>query len=122
MSVNGGRNFTNMAVDALYTSARYAAFPTEDVWYIAAGEWPSTSEIKNTNDGLLGLPRNLVPRRSVYQDGAGRFPRSYTPQNLGDGLGGIGYKAQIVRVSAVTVMGLELDSDGLFSISFFLSP
>ena len=45
-STNGGQNFTTHRVNVPLltptTGLRYAAIPSEDVWYVTAGTWPST--------------------------------------------------------------------------------
>jgi hypothetical protein len=40
ISVNSGKTFTSYDA-GLYTNARYGAFPSDDVWYVAAGKLSS---------------------------------------------------------------------------------
>lgn len=39
VSTDGGKNL-KMYDAKLFTDARYGSFPTADVWYVSAGEWP----------------------------------------------------------------------------------
>jgi len=99
MTLNGGVTFQPVFATPLFTEARYAAFPSTSVWYIAAGEWPNTAKSTLTSSkpaAAGGIPR---ARKSVFQDENGRFPAHYIPserKNLGDD---IGYKAQIVKTT-----------------------
>lgn len=79
VSKNSGMYLNDFSA-GLFTEARYGAFTSDNVWYVAAGQWPS----QNT----AAEPK----RRSVFQDAKGKFPLSYTrPENLQDD----GYMAQI---------------------------
>jgi photosystem II stability/assembly factor-like uncharacterized protein len=83
VSVNGGANFKRYPISALFTDARYGAFPSDTTWYVAAGQWG--------NDVAARAPR----RKSVFQNEQGRFPHKYTAV-AGNGTG---YAAQIVKTS-----------------------
>jgi photosystem II stability/assembly factor-like uncharacterized protein len=53
VSTNSGKAFTHFLAPDLVTDARYAAFPSDNVWYIAAGQFPSNTgrktEFKHAN-------------------------------------------------------------------------
>eukprot|EP00051_Salpingoeca_urceolata_P027783 m.483263 g.483263 ORF g.483263 m.483263 type:complete len:383 (+) comp22851_c0_seq1:121-1269(+) len=80
VSDNGGQTFHAMEA-GLSTEARYAAYPTDDVWYVSAGQWPED-----------GKPRH-PKRRSELQHENGTWPTHFEPKaQVGDG-----YMAQISK-------------------------
>jgi photosystem II stability/assembly factor-like uncharacterized protein len=84
---NGGKTFSHATTDVLFTEARYGAYPTDNTWFVAAGEWPQSQEDKK------------VPRKSEFQGKDGRMmlqkgdSRRTAPGNDN------GYKAQIVKTT-----------------------
>jgi len=87
ITVNSGRTFSiHPAGAGLYASARYGAFPTDSVWYIAAGDWPTDSEVP-------------AHRRTKYlnKDGSLRSPpRPDTPSSPAPPIP-VGYQAQLAK-------------------------
>jgi hypothetical protein len=67
ISVDGGATFK--AYDAKLTcDARYGAFPTDDIWYVAAGDWPSNvgrSEFLDANGHALPRAARKALREQV---------------------------------------------------------
>jgi photosystem II stability/assembly factor-like uncharacterized protein len=92
LTTDGGRFFRTVAAPNLFTDARYAAFPTDDVWYIAAGQFPSTN---NSQSAPASGPRRA--RKYVHQDANGRIVNQqktdFSAANTD------GYAAQIVKTS-----------------------
>jgi len=74
LTKNGGISFKGYNA-GLFTEARYGAFPTDDIWYCAAGEFPSNNstqsplrktEFMNENGKII---RNYVPPTEPMTDG-----------------------------------------------------
>ena len=91
ISNDGGKLYKAYTSDVFFTYARYGAFPTDDIWYVAAGEFP------NTNSSQAVRP-DLAPRyrRSEFMGADGRFPAKYdhtADPNVS------GYKAQLVKTT-----------------------
>eukprot|EP00053_Salpingoeca_punica_P024749 m.14551 g.14551 ORF g.14551 m.14551 type:complete len:385 (+) comp7155_c0_seq2:65-1219(+) len=85
VSQDGGKTFVAFNA-SLFTLARYAAFPTDTTWYVAAGEWPSTDRVKEPL------------RKSFFHDARGKLRRyqpNYKPQPVGDA----GWLAQISKTT-----------------------
>ena len=61
ITVDGGRLFKPQTSDVIFTDARYAAFPTDDVWYVAAGEFPSNENKarRTVHHGTAALPSRV---------------------------------------------------------------
>jgi len=82
ISVDGGKTFK--AYDAkMTTDARYGAFPTDNTWYVAGGEWPGEgSDDDPTDDDPQDLDAGKVyrARKTVFQKPNGYLPRKYTPR------------------------------------------
>ncbi len=98
LTTNGGHTFTPVFAPVLFTEARYAAFPSDNVWYIAAGEWPGNSTGFDAEKTIIDPVTRDMPRRyrrSMFQDANGRFPRHFVPKTVGDDTG---YTAQIAKV------------------------
>jgi len=105
-SIDGGASFT--VYDAkLTTEARYGAFPTDDTWYVAAGEWPSNGNDDDPQDLNVKSPTKYLSRRfrkSRLQKADGHMMR-----NLGEleaevlptmgAVPGAGYQAQITKTT-----------------------
>lgn len=70
ISSDGGKTFKTFDAK-LSTEARYGAFPSDSVWYVAAGDWPNNSAEKRS--------------RSVFMRGGKHFPAQYTPRDAVDG-------------------------------------
>lgn len=103
VSTNGGANFTFHNITELTTFARYVATPTEQVFYVSAGEWPESGD---DDAGLMGLQagdvlmQRLSARTSlVAKDGDKSQPRvRYHPAGASGGNGN-GWAAQIVKTT-----------------------
>lgn len=69
ISTDSGRSFKHVIVPELVTDARYAAFPSDNVWYIAAGQFPSNegrhTEFKNA-DGTYRTSDFGAPQTPGY--------------------------------------------------------
>lgn len=91
ISNNGGKTFTPFTSDEFFTYSRYAAYPTDNIWYVAAGEFPSS----NASEAVRpDLPARY--RRSEFMAADGRFPAKWNrvaDPNVA------GYKAQLVKTS-----------------------
>lgn len=88
---DGGKLFKPYFADEIFTYARYAAYPTDDIWYIAAGEFPSNNSQQAVRPDLPARYRKF---EVMAEDG--RIPANYkrTPDpNVA------GYKAQIVKTT-----------------------
>ncbi len=90
VSSDGGVSFKRYPINALFTEARYGAFPSATTWYVAAGEWPEDA----------AQPARNPRRKSIFQDKDGHFPRAFKRTPLPK-LGGnmTGYMAQIVKTT-----------------------
>ena len=86
---NSGRTFSPFVSDKFYTIARYASFPTDTTWFVAAGEFPSS----NQTEGLVR------PRRSSFLNADGTYPKTFGKQAMAPAAVGDnnGYKAQIAK-------------------------
>jgi photosystem II stability/assembly factor-like uncharacterized protein len=83
ITTDGGKFFHTVAAPALKTAARYACYPSADVWYISAGQWPSQT------------PSEPL-RRTEYMDKTGRISTDFNnKQNVGVD----GYMGQIVKTT-----------------------
>jgi len=88
---DGGVTFSAVNASALTTEARYGAFPSKSVWYIAAGDFPSAP---SPPPPANGAPRR--PRKSVFQDHqTGRFSVNRSDTHITSQTDG--YNAQIVK-------------------------
>jgi hypothetical protein len=83
VSNNGGKTFTAYNA-SLSTFARYGAFPTDDVWYVAAGQFPNPNR------------KNEPLRRTFQQDAKGRFPPRHMKR---EGVPADGYVVQIAKTT-----------------------
>ena len=65
VSTNAGANFSSAFVNVaeLQTFARYGAFPSANVWYLAAGQWP-TAAADRADDARRTAQGLQVQRRS----------------------------------------------------------
>lgn len=88
ISVNSGKQFT--AYDAgLYTDARYGAFPTDDIWYVAAGSWPDSQDWAPRAGS-----RHMRSRRTQYLTPDGKLnTKVFDQPKVNDGQ----YSAQISK-------------------------
>lgn len=97
LSTDGGQSFTHYNAH-LFTFARYVALPSDRVWYVAAGAFPTPPPPPPgpppANGRASRKPRR--PRTSVFQDENGRFVTHPPRSNVGDGTG---YQAQLAKTS-----------------------
>eukprot|EP00054_Salpingoeca_dolichothecata_P031384 m.263347 g.263347 ORF g.263347 m.263347 type:complete len:503 (+) comp26885_c0_seq1:88-1596(+) len=96
---DGGKTLKHYDAN-LFTFARYADYPTNDIWYCAAGEFPQAPPPppppgfpKLTNPKRVNYTR---PIKSEFQNADGSFPRSYTPPTKPQT---DGYAAQITKTT-----------------------
>ncbi|EDQ87226.1 uncharacterized protein MONBRDRAFT_38017 [Monosiga brevicollis MX1] len=97
LTTDGGKLWKPVFADKLFTAARYAAFPSDSVWYIAAGEWPESASDDQpaSNDDMPTRSPRL--RRSDFQDADGYFPSTFSFRETRRVEADNGYKAQIVK-------------------------
>jgi len=103
--VDGGATFSAYNA-SLTTIARYGAFPTDDVWYVAAGEWPGEgSDDENNDDNPIpddnmkhrtkkGVYIPLRQRKSKLQKSDGKFVTKVSDIKVGQSGS---YEAQITK-------------------------
>ena len=84
ISVDGGKTFKTFDAK-LDTEARYGAFPSDNVWYVAAGTWPGGND---DDGGDVSAHRNgfWAARNKVRAPNASPSPQA-------------GYQAQISKTS-----------------------
>lgn len=63
LSVDGGKTFATENITELVADSRYGAFPTDEVFYIAAGDWPG----EGADDDPCDDPPCGRSRRSVFK-------------------------------------------------------
>jgi hypothetical protein len=64
VSHDGGANFQYVPSTTLMTQARYGAFPTNRIWYVSAGNWPSSAAERAEDQHLLATSGVQTIRRS----------------------------------------------------------
>lgn len=92
---NGGITFKSYPAPQLQTAARYAVYPTDSVWYIAAGSFPSNPP----GPPPLSKKENPVTRRfrkSELMDENGFWDKNVHKRKIG---AADGYAAQIVKTT-----------------------
>ncbi len=108
VSTNGGAVFKRFPISALFTDARYGAFPSPTTWYVAAGEWPASPSSSPpppmarqpsmvVEDAPAAVSRANPLRKSIFQDENGRIPRHFNPKMMPRDT--TGYKAQILKTN-----------------------
>jgi len=99
---DGGVLFEQRPAPELFTFARYGAYPSENTWYITAGEFPQ-QEQDDDQDDLPAALRARLPgdkmaargRKSVFQDEFGRWRKDIGAHRLQNTTGS--YKAQLIK-------------------------
>jgi photosystem II stability/assembly factor-like uncharacterized protein len=91
LSKDGGQTLKFYNISEAKTYARYGAFPSKNVWYVSAGEWPQTLEQDPT------VLRELTHRIRLHNH-SGKVTRSYldgAPLRITED----GWKAQILKTA-----------------------
>eukprot|EP00730_Choanoeca_flexa_P003467 TRINITY_DN11416_c4_g7_i2.p3 TRINITY_DN11416_c4_g7~~TRINITY_DN11416_c4_g7_i2.p3 ORF type:complete len:301 (+),score=87.58 TRINITY_DN11416_c4_g7_i2:2095-2997(+) len=98
---NGGEFFTKAFDRDLFTDIRYGAYPSDDVWYLTAGEFPGeTPDDDEPNDDLPDDKMARRMQRTVHMDENGHFKLNGKQTRPGYRNGtDNGYKAQLVKTA-----------------------
>jgi photosystem II stability/assembly factor-like uncharacterized protein len=97
VSQNSGAGFMFVNISILQTVSRYGAYPSANVWYVSAGEWPENKKDNDVSDEVYELTKRI----RIHTNRTHNRPPQHSvrmSREIGDTIDN-GWRAEIVKTS-----------------------